>query len=404
MTFDFLADLSNRPTAGNLIIAAIGTLKNRLFMGRLTNLVEPDKEGWYRYECDAESIEADLRAKKIYETFTNSYARDIIKSLLTSYAPLFIWRAGNDRGAYITSITFRGDSLYTILQDLAARSGVNISISTKREISFIDAAINSSAFDIDDNALVNTLTIREDASQIATQVVVLYTELQEFTENFVGDGTMKQFSLAMPAHSVTTLTVNGSAVTYDERNKVDNSGNDFSVSLEQGVIYTSAHATLTGSDTLSCTYDGKVDARVTVTDTDSKLWWSNITGTDGISTLLEEDRTILDYDEAVDLATAIIAKHNNLYYEADYTMKRGVFDLPNIKIDDEQTISARSRSFDTTINSINISIFLPGLGDILQLQYDVKLAERQYQIEQEIKSVEDQKIQKDDEIIQSLDI
>lgn len=404
LSVDLKSNYDDRPSAGNAVICAIGTLKNRLFIGRIGTLTEPEKAGWTTYSLDCDHLTKDLEGVKVFDTFTGKTCKEILISLFATYTIGYSWRNSNQAGIYFTSKTFAGESLYTIGNQLATLSGVKFSIDNNKRIIF-DAPIERNIADVADAPRYElNLTIKEDCKEFISQVIMLYSDISELTQNFKGNGTQKEFNMSLPAHSVTSLKVNGAAVTWGVRNKEDNSANQFSIDLDKGVIYTSTHATLTATDTLTIVYFGTVPARLTVTDAAAKAQWASISGTNGIVSRVEDARDIVSIDEAQEAAENILAQYASIYYEGSYSVKKSLFTLPNLRVGDKQTITARNRDLSLQIQKIDMSIYIPGIGERLFLQYDVSLGERTYRIENDLRKTDSKTNTRDDQIITTVTI
>lgn len=395
---------TTRPAAGDPVIVGVGTLKNRLFLGRIGRLTEPEKAGFVSYDLDCDHVTKDLEGVKVFETFTAKYAADILQTLFADYTLGYFWRGSNAQGAYYSSIEYRGTSLYQIAQDLATDSAAQFYIDNNKRIYF-DTPIERNVADLADPPRYELdLKIQEDCREFISQVIMLYSDVSDITQNFKGDGTKKEFTMSLKAQSVTSLTVDGVAVTWGIRNKQDNSTNDFSIDLDGATIYTSAHATLTSSQTLSITYRGKVPARLTVTDANAKAAWASLTGTPGIVSRVEENRSIISKDDAQEAAENLLLQYARIYYDADYAVRKSLFTLPDLRVGDKQIVTARGRTLAMQIQQIDISVYVPGSGAALYLEYAVKLGERSYAIENDLKRVERKTNTTTDQVITTVEI
>lgn len=380
-------DISRRPTAGDPVFVGVGTLGNPIFRGHLQTVSEPEKHGWFSYSCQAESIESELTWPKIFATYTNSYAGEILQLLLAAHAPRFIWNPWNERGCFYDSITFNGESLYNIALQLASDCGVVFSVSLDYRVNFAAGTITE-AFEISDNVTeVGNLTINSDATELFNEVIVRYTETQSVSQSFKGDGERKEFNLAMPIHSVVSITKNGTALTWGLRNKEDNSANGVSVDLDSGVVYTVPETAYTSSDVLRVQYIGRVNARATFTDSAAVLEWGGISGTNGKRTKVEDRRDLLGYVAAKDYALTLLSRYSGIYADASYNIRRRTTTPPNVAIGQMQHITARQHDLTLTVQSISISIWIPRPNSQGGFEYAVKLGERTYAIEDDLKDV-----------------
>ena len=163
LSVDLKSNYDDRPSAGNTVICAIGTLKNRLFIGRIGTLTEPEKAGWTTYRLDCDHLTKDSEGVKVFDTFTGKTCKEILISLFATYTIGYSWRNSSQAGIYFTSKTFAGESLYTIGNQLATLSGVKFSIDNNKRIIF-DAPIERNIADVADAPRYElNLTIKEDS-------------------------------------------------------------------------------------------------------------------------------------------------------------------------------------------------------------------------------------------------
>lgn len=392
LTMALKTDYAERPAAGMAVVVGIGTLKNRLFLGRVGALTEPEKAGWTTYDLDCDSVAKDLVGIKVFETYETTYARDILQDLFDTYTTGYLWKGSNAQGAYFSSYEFRGESLFDICVKLAELSYVQFGVNPRKHIYFAAPRVRNIADLANPPRYELNLNLKEDCKEFISQVIVLYSGVDTLTQNWKGDGVLKEFKMSLPAQSVTQILVNGISKSWGVRNKDDNSNNDFSVDLQNGAVYTSKHPTLTASDTLTIIYMGKVNARVKVTDNAAVRAWATLTGTTGIVTRVEDARDIISEDEAIDVARNLLEEYARVYYSGTYQVRKQVFALPDLRLGDIQTITARSRNVSLQIQGIDMSVYIPGDGARLFLQYDVNLGERVYQIEEDIKRARQAKV------------
>lgn len=387
-------DISGRPTAGDPVVVGVGTLGNPIFRGHLQAVSEPEKKGWYAYDCQAESIESELTWPKIFATFTNSYADEILQLLFQQHTPRFIWNPWNERGCFYDSITFSGQNLYDIALQLANDCGVVFSVALDYRVNFAVGTI-AEAFEITDNITeVGNLKINSDATELYNEIIVRYTETQSFSQSFKGDGEKKEFTLAMPILSVVSITKNGAALSWGLRYKEDNSANDVSIDLDRGVVYTVPEKAYTTSDVLRIQYVGKTNARATFTNASAVLEWGGISGTNGKRAKVEDRRDLLGYTAAKDYALALLSQYAGIYADASYNLRRTTTSPPNVAIGQTQRITARQHDLTLSVQSISISIWVPLPNSQGGFEYTVKLGERTYAIETDLQAVK-QKAQKD---------
>lgn len=350
--------LSEKPLDGQLTLIAIGTLQNRFFAGHLANPKETKYGGWYQYDCSVQGFTKDLRRRLVQETYEDETAGEIVQDLITTYAAGFTWAGDMQAGEDIEEIKFNFVSVLDACNELAQRSNYVFYVDPRKEVHFKAQDKHSAPWDVSDSEVYTDLNIDEDSSELRNRVIVRYSNLTDMTESFKGDSTQKVFHLAEKPHDISSLTVNGSPVTYGTRYAEDNESNDFSINYDAGTIHTQAHATLTAANTLACTYAGKAPARIIVNDTDSQSVRASLEGGDGIYESVIEDRDIFSLADAQLRAKEELRNFGSVRVSASYQRRESVFAFftNRLRVGMQQDITARGRNHTLIIDGITISV------------------------------------------------
>lgn len=376
-TFTIRCALANKPQDGDPVIVAIGTLRNRLFAGHLSNPEEEKvSQNWFDYHCQSEGFARLLRKRVVSGTWEDGYAGAILEDILTTYVPDQFWMRGNVHdGAFIGEITFDFCTLLEACNRLANLSGYVFYVDPLREVHFKPQTKHVAPWAVDNSERFDDLVIREDSSQIKNRIIVRYSTLSEVTEEFLGDGTQKVFRLAEKPHDISSITVNSVAQTFGTRYAEDNSSNDFSVNYDEGTIHTQNRATLTDAETLAVTYQGKVPARLVVNHAASQIDRSTKEGYGGIYEMVITDREIFSQADAQQRAEDELARYAWPLVSATYKRTDRVFAyLQNrLRVGMEQSLTARGRSETLTIEKIVLMVFIPAHDLRFSFKQDVTL-------------------------------
>jgi hypothetical protein len=306
----------------------------------------------------------------------NTAAGDILKALLAAYTPHFVDGGHLESGVTIAEFAPLGNTLYEACSDLAQRSNYLFFIAPNREISFQRRTIRTAAWHLDASETFGGLTVQEISSQIKNRIAVYYSELQEWTESFSGDGSQTVFPLERAPHEVSSLQVTGADVSYGTRYAENNEANDFSINFNEGEIHTQAHETLESTDTLTIAYTAKVPALLIVNHADSQADHSARDGGDGIYDFeIHAEDEIFSLADAQARADAELAQYaypqvTAAYDRQDYLYE---FQATRLHVGQQQLIRVRGRDVTLTVERVTISVAIPQQGHLLKFLQHVDL-------------------------------
>jgi hypothetical protein len=402
---------SERPQNGEICIAAIGTLENRLFGGRLTAPNSQKLVGDYDFvDCEAVGFLHELQRRRIFETYTGYTAKEILEFILTNYTTGFFWYGLLEDGVAIDEITFNGETVLQACNELAGRSDYVFWVDPNKKVYFRPKTETVAPWVVSDIEIFSNLQVTPDFSELKNRVYVGYAETTALIQTFSGDGVRGEFYTSEPIESIISLQVDGTPVTYGSRYLEDNSGNDFAINFEQGYIKNSAHPILSSAQNLGISYLGKVPARITVNHLQSQADASAREGGDGIYETAIEDYEIIGRSNALQKAEEILDKYALAYYSASYRRQEYVFTyfLNRLNVGMLQSITARGRNLSLQIDKIQISIWSHSDDEALGIEMDVSLKDRKsgfFEIFQSIiKNTEQTPFSERSKILETIDV
>lgn len=376
-TFDMVAALTSAPQPGTPVVIAVGSLQSPIFRGTLVSSERTRlAPGKFAFACRAEGILRELARPLASGAWTNQFAGDILRGLLTAYAPQFDTGGYVEQGVRLEEFIAQDEELLSICSRLAALCNFAFYIAPDRAVHFHAPETLAAPWDIDDAEHYGNLTITEDASTLRTRIIVQYSVLRSISESFTGDGATRDFTLRQKPHNITSLQVNGADVTFGTHYAEDNSGNDFSVDYERGIINTRAHATLTGSDTLTCAYIAKVPARLVRSDAAAIAARRAIEGTDGLYDYLITDRDgILSKADARAAADAELAQYAYPAVSASYSRVEELSGILSrmLQPGQRQALDQWGVSEPLQIQRVTIRVLRPASDATLAWQIDAEL-------------------------------
>lgn len=169
------------------------------------------------YSITCKDYSVYLERKLVTERYVSTTVNDIIADLVSGYATDF---TVNNVVCPVTvnSITFNQLTVVDAIQRLAELTNYSWYIDYEKDIHFFPKNSELSPFNLatgDNNFLVNSLSIKEDLSQLKNNVFVVggETEAEERTEEYVADGDQNQFPLAYKYATKPAVEVNGTPIT-----------------------------------------------------------------------------------------------------------------------------------------------------------------------------------------------
>jgi hypothetical protein len=370
-TFQVVRDPDDAPQDGDPVIIAVGTLQDRLFGGYLTNPKAVEIASDYvRYQCTARGWARDLEKRLISGRWQNEYAGDILRDILSTYTPQFICGGYVQDGIQLADYQADEESLLSLCNALADQCGYVFYLDPVRDVHFHQAVTLAAPWDIEDAARFGNLQISPDSKDLVNRVIVRYSELRSQAESFVGDGAAKEFTLAYPPFEVSSLTVNGVAVTYGSSYSEDNSTNDFGIDYTRGIIKTMAHATLTVAQTLAIAYTAKFPARLERSHRASIDDRIDKEGGDGLYDLLITDRNLVAIADARARADAELGLYAWPRVSASYVRVEPVGDIfaNRLQVGQQQRLNYLGFNELLNIEKVTLEVLRPSPTDLIFLQ------------------------------------
>ena len=96
---------------------------------------------------------------------------------------------------------------------------------------------------------------------------------------------------------------------------------------------------------------------------------------------------LIGYNAAKNYALTLLSQYSGIYSDASYRIRRHTTNPPNVAIGQTQHITARQHDLTLTVQTISISIWIPRPNSQGGFEYAVKLGERTYAIEDDLKDV-----------------
>lgn len=376
-----------RPAEGDPVIIALGTLEDPLFAGYIESTDEGRAAGdKYEYACMARALARDLEKRiisaydcaafEVPTTWTNTYAGEILSALLSAFTPHF-WDGGHiEQGVYIQEITLIGSTLFDACQKLATRSNVVFYIAPTREIIFQRQTVQTAAWQLDDTEYFSGLKIREHGTKIKNRIAIYYSELEDRTEIFAGDDEQTVFILERLPHEISSLTVNGTPVTYGTRYAEDNSEHDFSINYNMGEIHAQAYGTPEEGDTLTIVYTAAIPALYIANHVDSQLDHADRDGGDGIYDFeIHAEQDIFSLTDARDRAQTELENYAYHQMTAAYERRDYLYDFQNtrLRVGQQQSLQIRGRDVSLTVERVIISVAIPQYRHKLKFSQQIEL-------------------------------
>lgn len=379
-SFSIECDAANRPVDGDTVTIFVGTFRQALFGGILVNPKETKiAHNTYQYDCTAEGYLKYLHTRHVKHTFKNMSSGAIVKSIIDTYFPHGKLYCGNriHDGIIIESLDCNYKTVYEICKDLAERNNYILHVTATREVCFEPQSSSIAPWDLTPDEIFSDLTIDEDSSDIRNRIIIQYSQLVPKTESFVGDMETEEFLTTEQIYTVQELTVNNIPVTYGERNKEDNSENDFSIQYEDKIIQSRAYGTLSDLDTLRISYIAKKPACLIYNDLASQQKRQSHEGYDGIYEFVIEDReNILSRQAAIDRAIAEINLYAFPLISASYQRQESLetFFKNRLHPGMIQSITVRERNQKIIIEKISLSVLAPASDATLVFLLNVSLS------------------------------
>jgi len=155
-----------------------------------------------------------LDRKLVLERYDDKTVAYIIDDILTTYATGFTDTNVNC-ATEIKTMSFNRLTVSACIDKLAKTVGYSWYVDYDKDIHFFPKNQNAAPFtitDINGNYIQNTLSVKDDLSQLRNTIIIRGSEerASERTEEYVADGTQVQFNLANKYPEMPVVVVNGS--------------------------------------------------------------------------------------------------------------------------------------------------------------------------------------------------
>jgi hypothetical protein len=300
-------DIADKPVEGQEIIVTDGAEK--AFGGYIVSAPESEGTGDYIYLVSCVDYQRLLDKHLVVEKYTNMYAGDIIKAIVTKYTAGFT-TANVKTGPLIKSISFNYKYPGECLRELSELTQYEWYVDYNKDVHFFDRESNKAPFSLDDTqSNFSDLEINADISQLRNRVYVRGgTYLSElFTETQAGGKEV--WNLGYKPHDM-VITVNDVAATVGTENLHNPADYDFLVNFQEKHIIPGRKATAT-TDVLKLTYKFDVPVLTVQDDTESINRMKALEGGDGIYEHIIVDPTITSKDLARQRADADLKQYAN---------------------------------------------------------------------------------------------
>lgn len=332
----------------------------RIFGGRIKRIVKQtpndlnltESKAWF-HQIEAVCFGEHLRNLLAAKVYDNELAGDIIKDLLTTFAPSEGYTTTNVQdGPNITRAVFNYQPVLTCIEEIAELTGYNFYVDCNKDVHFIPRQEMTAPVTMTDAAKnhISLLIERSHENYRNSQVIRAGRDITDnITENFAGDGDRTTFTTAYPLAEAPTITVNTVSKTVGIRG-IDTGKDWYWNSDDKEITQDDGGSVLTTSDTLSITYKGFFPLIVIADDPAEIASRATIEGGSGKYEEVTDDQRINVLDLAVDRAEGLLRRHGEILEKLSITTNSAglrpgqllTINLTNYGINDEYMIDSVS--------------------------------------------------------------
>jgi len=311
------------------LLAKIKMVSNYTEMKRIYSLVVAD---YTRY----------AERRTVANSYSNKYQGEIVEDILTSkLAQYGISEGLIDEGLIIEIVGYNYMKVSSIFDELASMNGQCWYIDYDKKLYFIQRSQFEAPFGL--NPLNSVYRdFKSNATDEAYRNVQILRAGRDFTdertEEFVGDGTRRTFTLTYPVYSLKEITVNGTPQSFGYRQQ--DTGKIFYYEKESANIeHSSDYIPLTSGYTIAVTYRGLYPIVVMARDDDEIDIRADMEGAgDGVFEAIENDASIDSRELAFQKATALLRYYGKIQKEVTYTtftpgLKAGMLQSINLPLE-----------------------------------------------------------------------
>lgn len=264
-TFDCTFVLSDtwRPRIGEEVVLTWNGV--RQFAGTINDkeeqFVSEGEALWRTVRITCTDWNQILDRRTAVKAYEDTYAGNIVRDLIRTHLAVEGITEGNiQNGLQLTRANWNHEPIATIMDELSKDVGFFWFVDYEKRLHFYARDHASSPFSINEvNSAVRGATVRESRNDYRnTQIIKGWKEITNpITEQFVGDGERKTFTLSFPVYQPPTVTRNGQPQTIGIRGVEE--GRQWYWSKDQNELNqdNAQEATaLTSQDRLEVTYVG----------------------------------------------------------------------------------------------------------------------------------------------------
>ena len=351
----------------------------KIFAGEITETPQSSiAPGLLKFEYDIRCSDYGKKLQKelVVESYINQYAGDIIKNLVSLYAPDFTY-ANVQTGIQIAFIGFNYKSLSECIREIAKLTGYDWYVDYDKDIHFFSKETNIAPYQLTENIATTghykDLKISVDKSQLRNNVIVrggIYLS-DLYIQERTADGVQLSFSTDyFPRTPVSVYVDTGGGYVLKTLgiDNINTSGFDFVVNYNEKVIKNLDYPMLSAGHKIKFTYKYDVQLMAQASDESSIALIQSIEGGTGIYSHIINDQTIVSIETAEARAVAELEIYANPLVSGSFQT-----DQNNYKSGQLLTVDMTNWGFNA---SYLIQKIRGKFRSDLRFQYDITFATR----------------------------
>lgn len=277
------------------------------------NIIPGTAIAQYRVECVDYNELTDRRL--VYEVYENMTAGEIIKDVIDNFmdGEGLTYENVSD-GPVITRAVFNYNTVNTVLNELSEQTGYQWYIDYDKDVHFFSRETNVAPIELTQTSN-NWRNLQVKRSKERVRNIQYVRGGREAssprTEYFVGDGTRKTFTVALPVATVPTITVDGAPQTVGIRGLDTDKDWYWNKDANQISQDTSGMA-LSPSNVLAVTYSGFFPILAVAEDEEGINYRADVEGNSGRYESIEIDGKIDSSNVAIEKAYGLLRRFGNI--------------------------------------------------------------------------------------------
>lgn len=280
-------------------------------------LVIDGNQSWLRREVECVSFDALADRRLVAATYEagSQTLNDIVTDVVTNFmAGDNVTTTNVDTGGIVIDpIKFNYVTASAVFDELASVTGWAWWIDDNRDLYFKPRSAIAAPFVIDaDNARRVSITKASETYRNRQIIRAGVDKTAQRTENFVGDGTAKTFTLSFPvADAPFTITVGGVGASTAIRGSTTTA--DWFYVLGDAVFAQDDGAAAVGAGvTIAVTYQGQFPILVNAQDDAQITQQAAISGGSGVWESIEDRANLNDDDSALQIAQGLLRRYGQI--------------------------------------------------------------------------------------------